>query len=82
MYKTIYYVNLSGRITHPAMMQRHPNVNEKANFAGAMMITGKNIVNDSSRNNPPAAKKLKKNMSCCPVGMLHERGMHGSTFID
>jgi len=73
--------------TYPAMMHRHPSVNEKANLAGARMMTGKKIVNASSKNTPPAAKRQKKSMSCCPVGMLHG-GMgihadpHGSDFTD
>lgn len=55
----------------PPMTHMQPKVKLMANFEGDRMMVGKNIVKDSSRKTPPAAKKLKKYASCCPEGMLH-----------
>ena len=52
------------------MMNRQPNVKLIANFDGERMMVGRKIVKDSSKKTPPAARKLEKYTSCCPVGML------------
>ncbi len=54
----------------PTMMNRQPSVKLIANFDGERMIVGRKMVKASSRKIPPAARKLKKYASCCPVGML------------
>lgn len=53
-----------------AMTHRDPSVKLSANLVGTIMMTGKNIMKESTKNTAPAPRKQKKKVSCCAEGML------------
>lgn len=56
-------------VRNAAMQSAEPSVKHSANFAGVKMMTGRKMVNASTRKTTPAAKSEKKYVNCVVDGI-------------